>query len=218
MALKVATKLQSETLTQSVEEPVQPPTKRSRIAEELDAFLGTDISSNSRTAVPERNRRVTPQEIVDAEIKAYRENNNTTNILEDQVLDWWHEQRRNYPCLSKVASALFAQKPGSGVLENDIGGLSDVISRRRGSMKAATAETIMMVKLNARTLRQYDQSDVVELGPKEWQNHLPDRPDYPDGYFDDENNDYIGVRWEREDEAADLRRLAEKDGLLVIDE
>jgi hypothetical protein len=176
LALKVATKLcqeLSEALTPPGEDRVNAPpvSKRAHVTEELDKFLGTNVSSGTRAVIPERNRRATAQEMVDTEIKAYM--GNTAIIFEDQVLDWWHsmEQHRRYLCLSKVASALFAQKPGSrGVLENDIGGLSDVISHRRGSMKAETAETIMMVKLNARIMSQYDPSDVIELGPKEWQN------------------------------------------------
>jgi hypothetical protein len=85
-------------------------------------------------------------------------------------------------------------------------------------MKAATAETIMMVKLNARTLSKYNPSDVPELGPKEWQLHLPYRPNYPDGYSDNENTDNIGTRWDREDNDAALQHLTERDGLLVLDE
>jgi hypothetical protein len=48
--------------------------------------------------------------------------------------------------------------------------------------------------------------------------HLPNCPDYPDGYFDNENTNNIGTWWEREDNNAALRHLTERDGLLVLDE
>jgi hypothetical protein len=47
--------------------------------------------------------------------------------------------------------------------------------------------------VTARTLSKYNPSDVPELGPKEWQLHLPNCPDYPDGYFDNENTNNIGT-------------------------
>jgi hypothetical protein len=48
--------------------------------------------------------------------------------------------------------------------------------------------------------------------------HLPDRPDYPEGYFNNLNTDDIGARWEREDKETALQRPTERDGLLVLAE
>jgi hypothetical protein len=74
-------------------------------------------------------------------------------------------------------------KPGSGGLECDIGGMDDIIGRRRGSLGAGMVEASMAIRLN---------KDMIERDPtkvaaykKDWKTFIPTRPDYPADYFDE---------------------------------
>ena len=123
--------------------------------------------------------------VADAEVERYltiidtRAECNYTNFHE-----WWAlpPQKKAFPCLSQVAGALCGAKAGSGGLECDIGGMGDVISRRRGSLGPGMVEAAMMLKLNKDILVRNPER-VNNLGARGWKASIPRRPDYPSDYI-----------------------------------
>lgn len=92
------------------------------------------------------------------------------------LVKWWHTQRIAMPCLTQVAGALLACKPGSGGLECDFGSLGDIVTGKRATLSAGYVEATMMLKINKDYVTT-NSSDVVFLGRDEWQKHIPTRPD-----------------------------------------
>lgn len=133
---------------------------------------------------------VTAESIVADEIKRYQEMRiERSDYSLDKLDAWWshREQQNKFPCLSKVATALFGMLPGSGGLECDIGGVGDVISPKRGSLDPGLVEVQMMIRLH-KTLKELDSSAIPDLG-KTWKNYIPKRPAFPAAYFDDDDGD-----------------------------
>ena len=136
---------------------------------------------------------LSPQQYGESELARYRESPLT---LEEHDIDystlfgWWgrKEQKQNYPCLALVSSQLFGFKPGSGGLECDIGGMGDVISPKRSSLSPGMVEVAMFLKLN-KDLVERDPLKVTELSRNDWKHSIPGRPEYPHGYFIEDNED-----------------------------
>ena len=125
------------------------------------------------------------QEYIEVEIKQFLLEDGSACSYEN-VQAWWARAstKIKYPHLSHVAYALFGFLPGSGSLECDIGGFSDIIGRRRGSLKPGMVEASMMLKLN-KDLLEFDPSHVKEYS-KTWKQMVPDRPEYPSEFFEEE--------------------------------
>jgi hypothetical protein len=123
-----------------------------------------------------------PQAMAEDEISRYMQVPRSACVYSN-AHQWWGNpaQIKAFPCLSQVASALFGMKPGSGGLECDIGGMSDVISRRRGSLGPGMVEASMMIKLNKDRIVR-DPTLVEEL-PKTWKDFIPKRPTDPADYY-----------------------------------
>jgi hypothetical protein len=102
------------------------------------------------------------------------------------IARWWanNDALEKFPCLSRVACALYGMLPGSGGLECDIGGVSDMVQPKRGSLSAGIIEAMMSVRLN-KTLVERDITIVKDLG-RQWEKSIPkvrDR-DFPDEYYE----------------------------------
>ena len=69
------------------------------------------------------------------------------------------------PCLSKVALAFFTNKTSSNKLECNYGGMNDVISPKRPSVRAGLIEFNMFLKMN-KGLLSYDVLEVVKRNPQ----------------------------------------------------
>ena len=85
--------------------------------------------------------------------------------------------------------------PGSGALECDIGGMQDIISKRRGSLLSGLVEVQMMIRLNpsVQTLNimEIEQLEIGSSSNDGWKKFIPKRPKMPEHYFaeDDEDDD-----------------------------
>ena len=79
-------------------------------------------------------------------------------------------------------------KPGAGGIECDIGGISDIVTARRGSLGVGMVEVAMLLKLNSEDLIR-DTTAVGDLG-KKWNDYIPNkRPPYPPAYFETEEEE-----------------------------
>jgi hypothetical protein len=78
--------------------------------------------------------------------------------------------------------------PGSGGLECDIGGVGDAVSPKRGSLSAGMLEAAVMVRFHKGIISS-KMDDIRQLSVAEWQSMIPARPEMPDGYFQDEEEE-----------------------------
>lgn len=126
---------------------------------------------------------LTVEEIVDREIKAFRE---LDDITEDEALSvnrWWAANEEKFPCLCRVAGALLSLKPSSGALQCDIGSVPDIIGTKRASLLQSTVEVELFLKLNKK-LKAGDTAKLPNL-KADWKNYRPNRPSLPGDYFDE---------------------------------
>ena len=202
--------------------PSEPaPAKRRKMANKLKmAQKAVGLPTGSPVA-PDNNetRRnlavKSPEAVVDAEIGRYNMivdmSSSTADYNYTNFHEWWAlpSQKSTFPCLSQVAGALCGAKAGSGGLECDIGGMGDVISRRRGSLGPGMVEAAMMLKLN-RDILVGNPANVKDLGARGWKVYIPKRPDYP--------SDYITVGEEEEGPDSPDTRGAMGDDLSESDE
>jgi hypothetical protein len=178
---------------------IAPATKKRRIVETAEAMddlyssMGMEAASPIQHRFENRNIEglVTPESIVDEEIKRYQRLRNITDpdCSHEDIDKWWgkKQQRDDFPCLAQVAGALFGMKPGSGGLECDIGGMNDIITRHGGSLRPGLVEASVMVKLN-KDLKNLNPTTVHGYKAT-WEAFIPQHPIFPIDYMDDNEDD-----------------------------
>jgi hypothetical protein len=177
-----------------------PPRKcpRHSLMSEL-GYASSESASEAETTSP-----VAPPmsiaEQVDMEIRRWRSlGDNWKHHKQDRrlpkdgsstAIDWWVKwgETEDFPCLTKVALALFSLLPGSGALEWDIGCFKDIVQPKRASLGPGVVEMNVVVGLN-RSLHELDTTKVAPLR-ENWAECIPTRPSSPVGYHDGEE-DYI---------------------------
>ena len=87
--------------------------------------------------------------------------------------------------------------PGSGGLENDIGAISDIISRKRARIRPGMAEAQVFVRLN-KQLMPANISQIPKLG-SDWEQKIPNRSEIW--------NTYLQMQKEEEEEEDDLEEM-----------
>jgi hypothetical protein len=149
----------------------------------------TGHSPGSGVALPN-----SPADVVDREIEFYKQ-----AIMEQAVraidsdsagLSWWDAHKDRMPCLRQVAKTIYGMLPGSGALELDIGAFKDIISPKRGSLGPGLVEVQMMLRIN-KDITTLDTTKVSKIG-KHWTQHMPKRPDFPGGYFEESEDEGDG--------------------------
>ncbi len=91
-----------------------------------------------------------------------------------KLCKWWARQT-SMPCLMQVALAILANKPSSGGLKCDLGGLSDVLVPKRSSLRAGLVEINMFFKINKHLILT-NPAEVAPLDKKmnlNWENNIP---------------------------------------------
>jgi hypothetical protein len=180
--------------------------KRARTCEDdMDDAFGITEEDRRVLVVDEEDEEVlesqvaaNPDDIIASEIARYRRLASTVPLPINQIMynksnihEWWAHpsQESEYPCISRVFGALIGCLAGSGGLENDIGGVGDTVSSKRGSLSAGMLEASMMIRLNP-TLIEMNSSKIADLGMG-WKAFVPDRDELPSDYYnyDDDNSD-----------------------------
>ncbi|KAH9533176.1 hypothetical protein CY35_18G037800 [Sphagnum magellanicum] len=117
----------------------------------------------------------------DAEIQILKGIGNETNIElwpeSAELCKWWARQT-SMPCLMQAALAILANKPSSSGLKCDLGSLSDVLARKRSSLRAGLVEINVFLKINKHLILT-NPTEVVLLDKKmnlSWENNIPKRP------------------------------------------
>jgi hypothetical protein len=132
-------------------------------------------------------------EMIDAEIQKYKtlgrswKGDRRDRTLERQnAIQWWCRWGANeFPCLMRVALAVFRLLPGSGALECDIGAFKDVIPPKRSRLEPGAVEMHLVVAKN-KDLAELDPAKLGALPKKGWQRLFPTRPLSPVGYHEGE--------------------------------
>lgn len=165
-------------LHRDVQPIVAPASKRPRICvrsalesvSALDELLGAAARPREPGAGSSENQ--SPESVVAAEI-AHLQSIDECVCCPNTVLAWYNQpiQLTNLPCLSQVASALYALKPSSGGLECDLGSMNDVLCPKRASLGAGYVEVEMMLRLN-RHLIPSDPLRVKQLD-SDWRDYIP---------------------------------------------
>jgi hypothetical protein len=163
-------------------------------------YASPDSATDTESTSPVAALPVSLGEQVDVEIRRWRSlgeiwkhRKKDRRLPKDgglTAIDWWVKwgESESFPCLTKVALALFSLLPGSGALECDIGCFKDIIQPKRASLGVGVVEMHVVVGLN-KDLHQLDTTKIVPLR-ENWEQCIPTRPHSPVGYHDGEE-DYI---------------------------
>ncbi len=88
---------------------------------------------------------------------------------------WWARQT-SMPCLMQAALVILVNKPSSGGLECDLGGLSDVLVPKQLSLRASLVKINMFLKINKHFIPT-NPAEVASLDKKmNWENNIPKWP------------------------------------------
>jgi hypothetical protein len=169
-----------------------PPRKRAR-STAAQLGLGSPVTSEDGSVAPARPSSVS--ELVDTEIQKYKtigrwwqeKYDRKERTLESRTaIQWWsHWGQREFPCLTKVALAIFGLLPGSGALECDIGAFKDVIPPKRARLEPAAVEMHIVVGRN-KDLTELDPRKIEAVPHTTWERLYPTRPMSPVGYEDED--------------------------------
>jgi hypothetical protein len=177
-----------------------PPRKRVRRSLTERMGLGSPDSSVTSEQGSDQNEiaaAATISEKVDDEIQAYKTLGRSWRyerktrrigggIGELDAIQWWCRWGTpEFPCLAKVALAIFGLLPGSGALECDIGGFKDVIGPKRARLHPAAVEMHLVVNKN-KDLSELDPGKLVQLPAAGWEKMYPSRPESPVDYHEGE--------------------------------
>jgi hypothetical protein len=111
--------------------------------------------------------------------------------LQLNAIEWWCRWgEREFPCLAKVALAVYGLLPGSGALECDIGFFKDILPPKRSRLDPAAVEMHMVVNKN-KDLAELDPGKLEQLPPGEnWDRNFPSRPKSPVDYHEGEEQEH----------------------------
>jgi hypothetical protein len=84
--------------------------------------------------------------------------------------------------------------PGSGSLESDIGGVSDLVGPQRGSLGLGMVEAMTVIRIN-KNLLSVDTSNITPLDDKNWEQKIPKR----DWLCDEVASDFLAGGFEEQD-------------------
>jgi hypothetical protein len=184
------------TSTQEEEDvPVIPARQRTTMS---DLGYGSPASQSAETPPDAPSPVLSLGEQVDTEIRRWRslsdvwKHDNSLRRLSgtETAIEWWVKwgERERFPCLTKVALALFALLPGSGALECDIrcSCFKDIVQPKRASLSAGTVEMYVVVGQN-KDLHELDTPKMKPLR-ENWEACIPKRPSSPVGYHDNEES------------------------------
>ena len=177
----------------------QRPTKRPRFEAAIDAAglgsPGADVELEPEVIEPTAD---TPEGIVAVEIERLKEvDKRSLKIKTDtDLLKWWDTMEVSMPCLRLLVKCVHGMMAGSGALELDIGSFKDVVQAKRGRLDPGLVEIELLLKIN-KSAATLDTSKVKDLGSG-WKSHIPKRPDFPVGCFDEEEpgNESDGEMWQ----------------------
>jgi hypothetical protein len=167
-----------------------PPRKR-RSRASLLGWGSPDCGGSQSTVGSPQDSSVS--EIVDEEIQKYKtlgrwwaHDRRERELVDCTGIEWWCRWGPKYfPCLSKVALAIFGVLPGSGALECDIGGFKDILGPKRARMDPAAVEMHLVVDKN-KDLTELDPRKLEQLPKRSWERLYPTRPASPVDYYEDE--------------------------------
>jgi hypothetical protein len=177
--------------------PETPPSRKRQRSMTSTMGLGSpdsiDSTHDSATRFTPSSAAATISETVDDEILRYKTLNrswphdkHTCRLGDLNAIEWWCRWGEGeFPCLAKVALAVFGLLPGSGALECDIGGFKDVILPKRSRMDPAAVEMHLVINKN-KDLTELDPGRLVALPATEWERMYPSRPESPVDYHEEE--------------------------------
>jgi hypothetical protein len=176
-------------------QPATPPSRPSRKRMRSTAAqlgLGSPVSSEDGS-VTSPALPASVSEMVDTEIQRYKtmgrwwKHDRSERTLESRTaIQWWTLWgEREFPCLTRVALALFGLLPGSGALECDIGTFKDVIPPKRARLEPAAVEMHIVVSRN-KDLTELDPGRLVPVPHTSWERLYPSRPLSPVGYEEED--------------------------------
>ena len=178
--------IEEESQEETVLLDISPPKKKQKKLTCFDDSSEDDSIDNGKKPAAEKD----PSEKAEQEWQKFMfdKKGKIFQMYDDEKsspVEWWSNPQVvfEFPALSRVALGFYSMLPGSGGLENDIGGIGHLVSQKRASLSQGMAEAMMLVKLNKK-LRPVDVTKVPELGSK-WKESIPNRKNLFEKYTPD---------------------------------
>jgi hypothetical protein len=183
-----------------IETPVAKRRRTSMVTEMGLCSSDSSVASASDDHPVNSPASISVTDQVDDEIQRYKtlsrswpHGKKTRRLSELQLnaIEWWCRWgEREFPCLSKVALAVYGLLPGSGALECDIGFFKDILPPKRSRLDPAAVEMHMVVNKN-KDLAELDPGSLEQLPPGEnWDRNFPSRPKSPADYHEGDEQEH----------------------------